>query len=253
MKKIILALLMSTAVASAADIPIKAPSLMQTGYPGWYLLVGSEAAVAQANVSGNNLFATSLVSGGLKAAGGAVKGGFGYITPKWRLETSVGYQNITGSDTTAGGSASVASRWSATQEFDFNYSLLQNILTAVGNIGVAFPTFTPVLPSNLSVAASPRQYFGFGAREFGIDGNILGATGSSWSAAPMIKSGFIFQALDSTGKSTGGAWDAYAWVSFPMRGITLDNVFANGTQVTFNTGANMGTQYGLGLNYNFGL
>lgn len=248
-----LAMLLSTSAFAADMMPLKAPTAINAGGGGgWYIGVGSEAAVAQANVSGTNLFATSLVGGDLKAAGGAIKGVVGYINPKLRFEASIGYQNITGSDTA--GNASVASRWSASQEVDVNFSLFQNILTAVGNIGFAFPSFNPVLPSNITVAAMPRQYVGFGAREFGINGTFGAASGSTWSASPMIKSGFIYQAIDGTGKSTGGAWDAFAWVSFPMRGITFDNAFAaNGQPLTFGAGANLGTQYGLGLHYDFGL
>ena len=220
MKRLLALLISATALcgaASAADIPLKAPALTQIGYPGWYLWVGTEAVVAQANVSGNNLFATGLVSGNLKAAGGAVGGGFGYITPKWRLETGVHYQNITGTEAAAGSSASVSSRWSAYQEVDVNFSLFQNILTAV-NAGVnaggfSFPSFTPVLPSNLTVAAMPRQYVGAGFREFGVDGSFGAATGATISAGPMVKTGFIYQAIDSTGKSTGGSWDVFAWVN----------------------------------------
>jgi hypothetical protein len=248
-----------TGEANAADqaLPLKAPPAIRTGYPGWYVFLGSEAAVAQASVSGNNLFATGLVGGNLKAAGGAIQGGFGYITPKWRFETGVGYQNITGTEAVAGASAAVSSRWSAYQEIDVNFSLLQNLLSAVNagisTAGFAFPSFTPVLPSNLTVAAMPRQYFGGGMREFGVDGTFGGANGATVSAGPFIKTGFIYQAVDSTGKSTGGSWDVYAWVNWPMRGFTLDNVLTapGGAPLTIGGGANMGTQYGAGLHYGF--
>lgn len=257
--KFILALLAGTAMsgsALAADMPLKAPLISHIGYPGWYLFVGTEAVVAQANVSGNNLFATSLIGGNLKAAGGAVGGGMGYITPKWRFETGAYYQNITGSDVAAGTNASVASRWSAYQEIDVNFSLFQNLLTAVNSGisigGFAFPSFTPVLPSNLTVAAMPRQYIGGGFREFGLDGSFGAASGSTVSAGPFIKTGFIYQAVDATGKSTGASWDVFAWVNWPMRGFTLNNVLAaNGAPVTFGSGANMGTQYGTGLHFGF--
>ncbi len=258
MKKFVLALLLGLTPlsASAADMPVlKAPAIHQVGYPGWYLFLGSEAAVAQSNVSGNNLFATGLVNGNLKAAGGAVKGGFGYITPKWRFEASAAYQNITGTETAAGG-ASVSSRWSASQEVDINFSVFQNLLTAVNagvsNIGFAFPSFTPILPSNITVAALPRQYVGAGFREFRVDGSFGLATGATVSAGPMVKSGFIYQAVDINGKSTGGSWDVFAWVNWPMRGFTLNNVLApGGVPVTVGAAANMGTQYGAGITYGF--
>jgi hypothetical protein len=247
------ALFASPAFAADPTPPLKAP-IQKIGYPGWYLFVGTEAAVAQANVSGNNLFATSLVGGSLKAAGGAVKFGFGYITPKWRFESSVGYQNITGSDT--GGGGSVASRWSASQEVDVNFSFFQNVLTAVnagiGSAASPFPSFTPILPSNITVAATPRQYVGAGFREFGVSGSFGAANGATVSAGPMLKTGFIYQAVDATGKSTGNSWDAFAWVNWPMRGFTLDNVLApGGVPLTLGAGANMGTQYGAGLHFGF--
>lgn len=257
MRKLVCLLLLASSSAFAADMPVKASpqGLFYTpAGSGFYAGIGTEAAIAQSNVSGTNLFATSLVGGNLKAAGGAVKGVVGYITgnqTRWyRLEASVAYQNITGSNDTS----SVASRWSASQEVDVSVNYLQAVWSAIGNLGVNFPTFTPVLPSNVAVSATPRQYVGAGFREFGIDGTFFGGTGSSWSAAPMIKSGFLWQTLDSTGKPNGGALDAFAWVSFPMRGITVGNAFAaNGAPLTFGAGANMGTQYGLGLHYDFGL
>lgn len=257
--KRLLALLISTAAlcgsAAAADMAVKAP-ITNVGFPGWYLWVGTEAVVAQSSVSGNNLFATGLVGGNLTAAGGAVGGGFGYITPKWRFETGANYQNITGTEAATGASASVASRWSAYQEVDVNFSFFQNVLTALNAGfsagGFAFPSFSPVLPSNLSVAAMPRQYVGGGMREFGLDGSFGGASGATISAGPFVKTGFIYQAVDSTGKSTGGSWDVFAWVNWPMRGFTLNNVLApGGVPVTFGAGANLGTQYGTGLHYGF--
>jgi hypothetical protein len=260
MKRNLLALAMillaSTAYAADAALPLKAPAIHQIGYPGWYLFVGTEAVVAQSSVSGNNLFATSLIGGNLKAAGGAVGGGFGYITPKWRFETGAHYQNITGTEVAAGAGASVASRWSAYQEVDVNFSFFQGVLTALNTGlntgGFSFPSFTPILPSNLTVAAMPRQYVGAGFREFGLDGSFGAASGSTVSAGPFIKTGFIYQAVDATGKSTGNSWDVFAWVNWPMRGFTLNNVLAaNGTPITLGAGANLGTQYGTGLHFGF--
>lgn len=247
------------APAFAADLPVKAPPMMVYQPSGnFYFGFGTEAAVAQANVSGNNLFATSLVNGDLKAAGGAVCGVAGYISGDpnrwWRLEASGCYQNITGGTPIAGANASVASRWSASQEVDIGFELIQRIFAAVGNLGVAFPTFQPNLPSNVAVAASPRQYVGVGFREFGVDGSFGAASGTSWSAAPMVKTGYLWQTLDANGRLNGGAIDVYAWASFPMRGITIGNAFAaNGTPLTFGAGANMGTQYGAGIRYDFSL
>lgn len=261
MKRIILlgiALAFAASSASGADLALKArpanPFLTPT-VSGWYIGVGTEAAVAQANVSGTNLFATSLVGGDLKAAGGAVGGDVGYIgvtASGWRvrLETGLMYQNITGSSADGG---SIVSRWSATQEVDTDFSMFQKISSAIGNLGINFPSFNPVLPSNVAVGATPWQYIGIGAREFGLSGNFFGAQGSSWSVSPMIKSGFMWQTLDATGKPNGGALDAYAWVSFPQHGLTLNNVLGAGGAPMISGAAQMGTQYGLGLKYDFGI
>lgn len=264
MRKLMLtvsALALGVGAAFAADLPVKAPRVVAppvSGY-GWYVGIGTEAAVAQSSVSGNNVFATSLVNGNLTAAGGAVGGDVGYIDQlpngwKWRFEAGVMYQNITGSITTTTGSASVASRWSATQEFDIDFAVVQKISSVVGNL-INFPSFTPSLPANVVVVqATPWEYVGVGAREFGVDGNFFGQQGSNWSVAPMIKTGFMWQTADSSGKPNGGAIDTYAWVSFPQRGVTLNNLFsAGGAPLGVSGAAQMGTQYGLGLKYDFGI
>ena len=253
MKKSILLVvfgLMGMLPAFGADIPVKAQPLFSTPQSsGWYAGIGTTAAVAQSNVSGNNLFATSLVGGNLNAAGGSVDFAFGYIRGQalpgfgnwYRLEASGSYQNITGSVNIPGARSSVASRWAAMQEADIGADVFQGILSTVGNLGVSFPTFTPSLPSNVAVAAGPRQYVG-------------SATGSSIGIAPFVKSGFLWQALGKTGQPNGSAIDVFAWAAFPTSGFTMGNVLAaNGTPVTINSHANLGTQYGMGLKYDFGL
>jgi hypothetical protein len=259
-------LLVTTALAAlcapalAADLPIvKAPMLgsFDPGGHGFYCGLGAEAGVEQANVSGSNLFVTGLASGSLTASGGAVVGACGYINGNalrwWRIEASAGYQNITGANAAVG---SVASRWSATQEFDVGFEVFARIFSAIPSLSstFAFPTFTPQLPANVLVAGAPRQYVGVGFREYGLSGAVATAEGSSWSAAPMLKTGYIWQTLDAAGKQTGGALDAYAYVAFPMRGITIGNVGATaGGPPIFTAGVKEGTQYGMGLKYDFSL
>ena len=239
----------------AADMPVKAPVMATPVYngSGWYVGLGTEAAVAQANVGTNNLFATSLVNGDLKAAGGAVKGVAGYVsgnpTRWWRVEASVAYQNIAGADAVGG----VASRWSSTQEVDVGFELFSRIFSVLPNLGVNFPSFTPQLPSNILVQAAPRQYVGVGAREFGLDGSFLAGSGSTWSVAPMLKSGYLWQTIGANGQPNGGALDAYAWVAFPAKGFTVNNVLSPGGAPMIASSARLGTQYGLGLSYAFGI
>jgi hypothetical protein len=249
------------AAAHAADLkPLKAPAgAFYAGGTGWYGGLGASAAVAQSSVQGNNLFATSLATGSLMAAGGSVDGVLGYITPGWRIETSVSYQNIQGStDLASNASASVASRWSASQEFDVSANLFANIMTAIGTTGLTnvinFPSFTPQLPANIAVATTPRQYFGAGLQEFGISGTFGAANGVAVGVDPFIKTGFIWQTVDSTGKLNGGAVDLFASVAFPLRGFTMGNAFsANGTPLTLGAGADLGTQYRTGIHYDFGI
>lgn len=249
----------STAAAGAADLVTKAPKLgsFDLGGAGWYVGAGTEASVERASVSNTNLFATSLVSGNLTATGGTVKGVVGYISGRtanwWYCEAGAGYQNITGANNVGG---SFASRWSATQECGFSAALLQKLYDALPNLagGLSFPTFSPSLPANVLVASAPRQYVTLGAKESGISGTFGTVAGSSVSFAPMLKTGFLWQTVDSTGKPTGGALDASASVSWPLRGFTVNGVGNSaGVPVTFSAGESLGPQYTAGLTYKFGL
>lgn len=248
--------------AHAADMPIKAPLqpfTTNTG-SGWYCGVGTQAGVAQASVSGNNLFATSLVGGNLTAAGGAVGGGCGWITNKgplgsWmQLEADGFYQNITASS----GPVSVASRWSATQEVDIGisaFSTIQQAFAVLGSGGVSlpFPSFTPTLPSGVAVATTPRQYVGFKVEEFGLSGNFAQAGGTSVGWAPGLTSGFRWQTLDATGKPNGGSLKIYGDVFWPQRGNTFNNVFGTNGSIMISGAEKITTQYWLGVKYDFGI
>jgi hypothetical protein len=248
-----------TLPAYAADMPVKAPPVPFTvAASGFYWGVGTYAGVAQSNVSGNNLFATSLVGGNLTADGAGVDVVLGYQHGStallgfgnwWRLQGDVDYQNIQGAVTVPGSSAGVASRWAATQEFDVGADVVSYIMGALGpNAAISFPTFTPSLPANIQVGV-PKQYFGAIVREFGENGNFGAAHGVTVGVAPGIKTGFLFPALDAaTGKPNGGGIDLWASVSWATKGVTLNNVFAaNGTPLTTGAGALMGTTYLTGI------
>ena len=262
MRKLLLltsALVALASPAMAADIALKAapPVPFTAGASSFYWGVETYAGVAQSNVSGNNLFATSLVSSNLTADGAGVGGVLGYLHGStatlgfanwWRLQASADYQNVQGAISVPGNSASVASRWSATQEFDLGADVIAYLMSALGpNATVNFPTFTPQLPANIQVGV-PKQYFGAMIREFGLDGNFGQAHGISVGVAPGIKSGFLYPTLGSDGKPNGGGIDLWASVSWATKGNTLNNVFAaNGTPLTIGPSADMGTTYLTGI------
>lgn len=256
------AILASTAAFAGDLLPTKAasqnPFLIQNG-SGWYVGVGSSASVAQSSVSGNNVFATSLVNGNLTADGATVDAVWGYIWARqgfWaRFQATGSYENVT-AGTPLGGGASLAARWSASQEADIGLNVFQTLLTpvlSVVNANINFPTFTPTLPSNITVGA-PQQYVGVGVKEVGLSGTIGAASGSQWLVEPMLTSGFVWPTLGSNGKPNGGAIEAFAGVAFPVNGLTLNNVFAaNGAPLTIGASVSLGTQYWLGLHVLFGL
>ncbi len=245
--------------AFAADMALKVPPPVPftAAASGFYWGVGTYAGVAQSSVSGNNLFATSLVSSNLTADGAGVDLVLGYQHGStalvgfgnwWRLQADADYQNIQGGISVPGNSASVASRWSATQEFDVGADVLTYIMAALGpNATINFPTFTPQLPANIQVGL-PKQYFGGFVREFGMDGSFGSAHGVTVGVAPGIKSGFLFPTMGADGKTNGGGIDLWASVSWATKGVTLNNVFAaNGTPLTTGAGALMGTTYLTGI------
>jgi hypothetical protein len=254
--------------AAAADMPLKAapsPFLTYSG-SGFYWGIGTTSGVDQANVSGNNLFATSLVSSNLDATGQSIDAEVGYIwgnasiagVAQWaRVYASGSYQNISGgvsvgaTPTTGAAALSVSSRWSSMQGLDVGADLVSMLLTKTG-LSNPFPTFTPQLPSNVAVAVTPREYFGAFVTEFGISGNFGAATGQTVGVAPGIRTGYLWQTVDATGKPNGGALDLGVAVDWPTKGVSFSNAFAtNGAPLTLNSGAQIGTQYKAYIRYDF--
>lgn len=259
---IALAIAATPSLVFAADMPLAKPAVatmpvkalaFDTG-SGWYCGVGTQAGVAQANVSGNNLFATSLVSGSLTADGAGVGGGCGWITNKgplgsWmQIEVDGFYENITATM----GPVSVASRWSATEEIDIGisaFSALQQAFTALGGangLNLPFPSFTPSLPAGVAVAAAPRQYIGFKAEQFGLTGNAFSAGGATIGWAPGLTTGWRWQTLNAAGQPNGGSLKIYADVFWPQRGNTFDT---DGGAIT--GASKFTTAYKLGVKYDF--
>jgi hypothetical protein len=263
MRKFILAAALAAFAvpALAADMAAKAPPIQPVpftaGASGFFWGIGSYAGVAQSSVSGTNLFVTGLTSSNLTASGGGVSFSLGYLHGStatlgfgnwWRLQNEVAYQNIAGGFSVPGNSASVASRWSDTVEFDIGADVVSYIMSALqSQATINFPTFTPMLPANIQ-AGIPKQYFGVIGRGFGIDGNFGAAHGVSVGFAPGIKTGFLYPTLGANGLPNGGGIDLWASVSWATKGNTLNNVFASGgAPLTISAAEQMGTTYLTGI------
>lgn len=262
------ALIALSVPAFAADMPVKAqptPFLNYNG-SGFYWGIGTTSGVDQANVSGNNIFATSLVTSNLDAAGQSVDLEVGYIwgnasiagIAQWaRVYASGSYQNISGgvsvgaTPTSGAAALSIASRWSAMEGVDVGADVVSYFLGRTG-LTNPFPSFTPQLPSNIAVAVTPREYFGAFVTEFGISGSFGMASGQTVGVAPGVRTGYLWQTVDATGKPNGGALDLGVAVDWPTRGVSFNNVFAgNGAPLTLNAGAMIGTQYKAYIRYDF--
>jgi hypothetical protein len=248
--------------ALAADLPVKAspgpilPFTTPNG-SGWYIGAGTEGGVASSNVSGSNLFATNLVGGGLTASGAAVGVDAGYIWGNcflgtWcQFEVDVKYANIGG----ANGIGSINSRWSVSEEFDIGSELFKTLFAAVGNLGVNFPSFSPVLPPNVAVVnIPPRQYFGFIVDEYELSGTVGSVRGQTWGIAPGLTTGFRWETVGTNGQPNDGSVKVFAKVEWPMRGVDVSGVFASPVgQLQFSGNTQMSTLYLAGVHMDFGL
>lgn len=260
MKRTLLAstLAFVASTAFAADLmPVKAPPAALFDYQtsGWYIVVETGAAAAQAKVSGAGLFANSLVNGNLIAAGGTVGGCAGYIrgstASAWGIKSCGDYQNITA----GGAGAGTASRWAASTEVQFYgniFSWLQQTIGSLGVSGFSFPTFSPPsLNGGTNLAAAPHNYLAAGVKFQGVSGSFGASTGATVKVAPMVKAGAVWQTLDASGKPNGGAIDVSAEVAFMGRGVTLNNVFAANGQLGTGGNVGMGTTYTAKIGYLF--
>lgn len=250
-----LLLLSSISAAAAADMPVKA-SQQGLVFPyngsGFYWGVDVEAGVAQTKSSG--LFGSSLVTGNLNAAGGAVGGTIGYIvgngTNWWAVEATVDYQNITGAttivDPTTGavGTASQISRWQASQVVKFGG--FSAILNSLPSLGIQFPAL-PALPTFTGLASTSHSYIMAGAQEFGVNGVLGSVDGTSWAVAPLVGMGMLTQMVDAAGRPTGAVVDLYAKVVFGDKSIVIDHIFAPSGPPTLAGHAAMGKQYFSGI------
>lgn len=265
-------LLIAAAVAAAIATPALAadvtpPNLMKGGPSSPFLTtagagpffgVGTSAAIASSNVSGNVISVPGLSGGDVSAAGGTIDVDVGYIWGRcilntWcQVEVDGKYTNIVG-DTAVG---SISNRWGVTQELDVGADVIQTVLSAFPNFKNPWPTLvdpTSLLPANVAVANTPRGYIGVKNGDYLIGGNVGRSGGQTWVDAPGLTTGFRWQTLGSNGKPNGGSLKVFADVMWATKGLTLSNVFgAGGAPIITNANADLKTMYVAGVHYDFG-
>lgn len=238
--------------------PRSNPFLSTTKGSGWYLGVGTSAAVASSNVSGNVFNLPGITGGSAAAAGGTIDADVGYVWNScllgtWcQLEADGKYTNIAGS--TAVGT--ISSQWILTQEFDMGVDVLQSVLKVFPTFSNPFPNFnaSSLLPSAVAVSNTPMGYFGFKQAEMLINGNVGQAGGQTWAYAPGVTSGFRWQTLGTSGAPNGGSLKVFADILWPTKGVSISDLFGTGgTPVVTQANANLNTLYIVGLHYDFGL
>jgi hypothetical protein len=237
-------------LSEAADLAIQKALAKAPAYPldssGCYFGINTEAAVAQSSNSGTGLLATSLVTGSLTAAGGAVGGSVGCIkgTPsQWvGIHASLDWQNITGNVGTVAGANNIASRIQGGVAVRWGgFGTVMNWLQGL-NLGLNFPVVTqaPVAPAGVTfLPGGAHPYFMAGVEAYNVNAAFGVVTGNVVEIAPMVGAGVLNPIADSTGKATGAVFDTYAKVIFAGRG----GAFSNGA---FTASANMGTEYRAG-------
>jgi hypothetical protein len=256
------ALAQTAPVATPAPLVTKGPYLSSpftlTSSSGFYVGIGTSAAVAASNVSGNVITIPGLTGGNVSAAGGTIDVDFGYIwghciLGTWcQVEIDGKYTNIDGN--TAVGN--IAYRWGITEEFDIGADVIQTILAAFPSLSNPFPTFSPtgLLPANVAVATTPRGYFGVINGDYLVSGNVGQSGGQTWIDAPGVTTGFRWQTLGSTGKPNGGSLKVYADVMWGTKALNISNVFgAGGGPIVTQPNAALNTMYVVGLHYDFGI
>ena len=263
MRKLLLLTTTLTALATsalAADMPLKAPPVSPfinwTG-SGYFWGLGTYAGVEQASVNGNSLLVTSLVSSNINASGGGVEGVFGYVHGNtnvvgfanwYMLEAKGAYQNIQGGIQTAGGSSGFFSRWSATQDACVGADVILAMTSAIGNLGLSWPTWTPSLPANVQVGI-PKQCLGVQVREYGLGGQFGGAGGTTTAIAPGLLTQFIYPTLATNGTPNGGAIKVWASADFSTKGLEFTNLFGKTGPVGINPSVSQNKTYLAGIDF----
>jgi hypothetical protein len=261
MRRLIFAALAAAVASTAAfagDMATKAPPAKKSAFiggSGFYVGVGTSAAVASANVSGNVFSLPGISGGGVNAAGGTIDADVGYIWSSciitWcQVEADAKYTNVTGSNAVG----NISAQWVLTQEFDVGADILQTALSFLPAGSNPFPTFNPssLLPSNIAVATTPRGYFGFKQAEMLISGNVGQAGGQDWAYAPGVTAGYRWQTLGSTGAPNGASIKVFADVYWANKGASISNLFGTGgAPVVTQASANLNTLYVAGVHVDF--
>lgn len=216
MKKILLGLLLSTGLAHAADMPIKAPA-NPFAYPttdGFYFGLGTMGGGGNANVSSSAAIGLGLNSAELVTNQISVNGLVGYA---WNVPSSAmfaaveawfGYNNFNGS---APG-ISLTGPATFTQRVMFG-APLSTIASLFPSFGITVPPF-PTLPAGQTVSNVKPYLFG-SLSEDDTSLNFGAVANKDWRVSP----GFGFGAL---GQLTGGtAIDVFAMMKFPQKGFNI--------------------------------
>jgi hypothetical protein len=263
MRKFLLAtsmLVAFSASAFAADMAVKAPPIMQSPFSsptgsGFYVGLGTEGAVASADVSGNAIIGNVTASGATVGVDGGYIWGKCLLSSWCQLELDVKYQNITA--TNAGGS--IISRWSASGEFDIGADVIQTVLGYLGqSAGSIFPSFNPtsLLPAAAvgNLASTPRPYLGFVGALYQVQGTVGSAQGQTFSFAPGAAAGYRWQTL-TNGMPNGGSLNVFAKAVWVDRGVDVTGVFAGagGAPINVQSHSGMSTVYTAGIHYDFGI
>lgn len=206
--------------AFAADLPVKAPPNLMTGYPyagnGFYAGIGVVGAVMSANVG-------DASSGtGLYSAGAALDLSAGYqftMGGNWyALEGSAQYTNMGGS--VACGTltnCSVTSRWGFEQRALIGFPIM-TVLSVMPNLGNFFPGL-PALPGGVNAATgNTHPYLFAGLREDDISASIGLANAHAWKIQPIVGIGLRQQ------WTQGLVVDTSANCTFANTGISIGGV-----------------------------
>lgn len=268
MKRILLAataaLLVTTSLASAADMAVKAPPLtspfLTPNGSGWYVGVNTQALVAQSSASGSNILGLSAAN--FAADGAGIGGDVGYIwgnclAGSWcQVEAGADWQNISGGVP----GASTQSTWSAYGEFDVGAQIFQTLIANapwLNQVNSLFPVISnpsQLLPAAARVAATPQQYFGgkiFAQQESGTFGS---ATGETVGIAGGIDTGWRWQTLGTNGQPNGGSLNVQGFAVWTGKGVTLDNVFSSGgAPMIVNAKVQQSQIFGIKLQYDLGV
>jgi hypothetical protein len=210
--KVLLALLLTTSLASAADLPVKAP-LKPVAYPvasGFYFGLGTMGGGGTVNAAVPGVNSNSLVSNQI-----SVNGILGYV---WNLPNTqyfaaaegwFGWQNFNGS----------APGFALTGPATFTQRVM--IGAPLSDIAGLFPTLNlqappfPTLPGG-QVASNIKPYIFASATEDDITVDLAGmGSNKDWRVSPGVGIGALGQL------TSGSVVDVFAMTKFPQKGVCV--------------------------------